>query len=488
MSIKHTLCAVLLLAMIFHIPVSAQDWPEIYDPLQLRTLHLQIDPDDWVTIQHDESLSQEFPAALTLEDEWPPMIVSVRRKSGDPLTESSEFIKVSLKIDINEIYGGQTWHGLKKLSLENGDDQDVVSEGFAWQLHSMASGPEGYGYHPGSGSWVKLYINDIYTGVYLSAEQRDKQFLINRELYTSGETWLYKMGDIGSMELKVGTGDSPAVEELCYEPFKRYNEACDPLSSSELAAELPLWIDMQGMLALGVVNTFSANPDELFNHGKNCYFADFLSGRRMYFPWDLDSTRSGSHDEIIPEGSPYADILMAVPEFYEHYIQIVNDLLTGPLSESRQLQFLDQLEPVLSEALEADPNSKMDGSVADHFEGLRTWVQGRFEDFEPLLDEVTDAALPPASRVLVENYPNPFNPSTEIRFNLSAAGSVELTIFDLSGRQMRSLYPGTVLDAGEHRVLWNGRSDEGQALSSGIYLASLATDEGRTTRKMILLK
>jgi hypothetical protein len=237
-----------------------------------------------------------------------------------------------------------------------------------------------------------------------------------------------------------------------------------------------------------VVNTFSANPDELFNHGKNCYFADFLSGRRMYFPWDLDSTRSGSHDEIIPEGSPYADILMAVPEFYEHYIQIVNDLLTGPLSESRQLQFLDQLEPVLSEALEADPNSKMDGSVADHFEGLRTWVQGRFEDFEPLLDEVTDAALPPASRVLVENYPNPFNPSTEIRFNLSAAGSVELTIFDLSGRQMRSLYPGTVLDAGEHRVLWNGRSDEGQALSSGIYLASLATDEGRTTRKMILLK
>lgn len=468
---------------------SAQDWPEIFDPLELRTLHLQIDPSDWIAIQHDETLSLEFPAALALEDEWPPMIVAVRRKSGDPLTESNDFIKVSLKIDVNEIYDGQTWHGLKKLSLENGDDQDVVSEGFAWQLHSMAAGPAGYGYHPGYGSWVKLFINGIYTGVYVHAEQRDKQFLRNRDLYNAGETWLYKMGDIGSEELKVGTGDSPTFGELCYPPFQRGGDACAPLSSEELATELPNWIDMQGMIALGAVNTYSANPDELFNHGKNCYFADFLTDKkRMYFPWDLDSSRSGGHDEIIPEGSPYADILMAVPEYYDQYVRTINDLLNGPLSLQNQLQFLNQLEPVLTDALENDPNSKIEESVASHFDGIRNWVLGRFEDFAPILDEPSGAEDPAYGIALNQNFPNPFNPSTEISFSLKEAGSVALVIYDISGRQVRQLAQGNHFSGGVHRIEWDGRAQDGHNAPSGIYTYSLTYDGQTQSRKMILLK
>ncbi|MBC8367234.1 CotH kinase family protein [bacterium] len=454
----------------------------------LRTFHLQIEPQDWQTIQHDESYEIEVPAALRLEDEWP-MIVSVRRKSGDPLTESNDFIKVSLKIDVNAIYDGQTWHGLKKISLENGDDQDVVSEGFAWWLHSQAAGHEGYGYHPGYGSWVRLYINDIYTGVYLSAEQRDKQFLRNRDLYTAGETWLYKMGDIGSVELKVGENDSPTYQELCFAPFRSGGDACPPLSYSELAALLPQWIDMKGMIALGVVNTYVANPDELWNHGKNCYFADFLSGpRRMYFPWDLDSSRSGGHDGIIPSGSPYADILMGVPEFYDQYMQILNALLHGPLSMQRQLTFLDQLEPILTEALAADPNSKMDGNVAGHFDGIRNWVVGRFEDFEPLLDEPTNVDLAYPEIRLDQNYPNPFNPKTSIPFTLEKAGVVSLSIHDTGGRLVRTLIEKEVLDSGKHRANWDGTNDRGQAVPSGVYCYSLASGSFSSTHRMILLK
>ena len=129
------------------------------------------------------SLSIEVPAFF-YEEGGTPILVSVRRKSGDPLGEAPGFTKVSLKIDINDFVNGQSWHGLKKLSLENGDDNDVVSEGMAWQLERLASGTQGYGYPVGYFAWVTLFINGVDTGVYVNVEQPDKRFLENRLLYT----------------------------------------------------------------------------------------------------------------------------------------------------------------------------------------------------------------------------------------------------------------------------------------------------------------
>ncbi len=55
---------------------------------------------------------------------------------------------------------GQGWHGLRKLSLENGNDQDVVSEGLAWEIERAAAGELGYGYEAGHRAWVRLIVND----------------------------------------------------------------------------------------------------------------------------------------------------------------------------------------------------------------------------------------------------------------------------------------------------------------------------------------
>ena len=82
--------------------------------------------------------------------------------------------------------------------LAPGDDQDVVSEGLAWYLHRVGAGPEGYAYDAALASWVRLIINDVDTGVYLSAEQRDKRFLQNRGIYIAGDTWLYKAATLGA--------------------------------------------------------------------------------------------------------------------------------------------------------------------------------------------------------------------------------------------------------------------------------------------------
>jgi hypothetical protein len=95
------------------------------------------------------------------------------------------------------------------------------------------------------------------------------------------------------------------------------------------------------------------------------------------------------------------------------------------------------------------------------------------------------AALPGAE--LRQNYPNPFNPSTRIDFTLEKAGSVELSVFDLAGRQVATLRQGS-LAAGEHHVIWDGRSDSGASLPAGQYRYVLATAEGRVARSMVLVK
>jgi len=202
----------------------AQGWPGVFDPNQLRTLNLTMNQIDWDAIRFDSSFSIEKQAMFWVDDESG-IVVSVRRKSCTALPGDINPQKVSLKIDINEYVGNQEWHGLIKVSLENGDDVDVLAEGLACNLHRMASGSEGYNYDPWRANWVKLYVNDDYKGVYLNNEQYDRNFLLNRGLY-SDFNWLYKYLDPGSFKLEEGNESnpaSPAVQTICYLPFAHAN-------------------------------------------------------------------------------------------------------------------------------------------------------------------------------------------------------------------------------------------------------------------------
>jgi hypothetical protein len=89
--------------------------------------------------------------------------------------------------------------------------------------------------------------------------------------------------------------------------------------------------------------------------------------------------------------------------------------------------------------------------------------------------------------VLFQNQPNPFNPSTEIRFELSAADRVEIAIYASSGRLVASLFEGE-LQTGQHSMTWNGRDDGGDLLPSGVYICHITGASSNASRKMILLK
>jgi len=93
----------------------------------------------------------------------------------------------------------------------------------------------------------------------------------------------------------------------------------------------------------------------------------------------------------------------------------------------------------------------------------------------------------PTETSLSQNYPNPFNSSTRVSLALAEAGDVELSIYDITGRKIRVLLNGP-LDAGYHSIVWDGLTDRGEAVSSGIYFARMRQNGLQKTIKMSLLK
>jgi flagellar hook assembly protein FlgD len=92
---------------------------------------------------------------------------------------------------------------------------------------------------------------------------------------------------------------------------------------------------------------------------------------------------------------------------------------------------------------------------------------------------------------LNQNYPNPLNPTTTISFDVAGTSgvkqSIQLTIYNVRGKQVIRLIDSEY-EPGNHRVVWNGRTDKGEQVSSGIYLYTLRSGDKTYTRKMVMLK
>jgi len=93
----------------------------------------------------------------------------------------------------------------------------------------------------------------------------------------------------------------------------------------------------------------------------------------------------------------------------------------------------------------------------------------------------------PGDFALHQNFPNPFNPSTEIRFDLPEAGNVNLSIYNLMGQKIRSL-SSEMMTPGYHAIIWDGTNDMGSQVSTGMYFYAIQSSEFQATKKMLFLK
>ena len=88
---------------------------------------------------------------------------------------------------------------------------------------------------------------------------------------------------------------------------------------------------------------------------------------------------------------------------------------------------------------------------------------------------------------LHQNYPNPFNPITSLRYDLPEDGLVNITIYDMMGRVVKTLV-NTSQTAGYKSIRWNATNDRNEPVSAGLYLYTIQAGDFRQTKKMVLLK
>ena len=99
----------------------------------------------------------------------------------------------------------------------------------------------------------------------------------------------------------------------------------------------------------------------------------------------------------------------------------------------------------------------------------------------------TESEKIPTEFALHENYPNPFNPTTTLRFDLPEISDVRLTIFNMLGQKVKT-YNMESTPAGYHALKWNATNDYGDPVGAGVYLYQLQSKDFVKTRKMVLLK
>ena len=216
-----------------------------------------------------------------------------------------------------------------------------------------------------------------------------------------------------------------------------------------------------------------------------------ISSPARWFPATSSSALPGGgvNYNIYAQQSAYSQILLGVPEFRAQYSQIMKDLICAPFREASLHAFLDALEPVLSDALAADPNNQIGGSVAEFFAARKTWFSQRLLAVaaqiggEPCATAgVGGDTAPAAPGLALSLRENPAHDRLALQVSLPDASPAFLELFDVTGRKIAERAVEG-LGVGSHLVTIG----EGGRLASGVYLVRLThRTRSLTTRAAVL--
>ncbi len=280
------------------------------------------------------------------------------------------------------------------------------------------------------------------------------------------------------------------------------------ITSSDSWVSSPALGDMDGDGMLEIIYTPNVSGllskicilDTDYNGGTS---GDFLSG----FPVDLGGSSEGSPiiGDIDGDGSP--DIVHGIGggnesapyNLYAYHaggapVDGFPITLTGPLMPSVTICDLDQDQDVdivyggwdFQVHVWDMPFSYDRLNVPWPTFGGNVKRDGVF--FPLALVGVDDGNQIPAAGFTVNNpYPNPFNPSTSVRMYIPAGGELELGVYDISGRRVRSLHSGAI-GTGWHTLVWDGQDDQSRGQASGLYFMRATSSGVSTIKKMTLVK
>jgi len=202
------------------------------------------------------------------------------------------------------------------------------------------------------------------------------------------------------------------------------------------------------------------------------YFKSVAMGTNGTITWNFDAPEDGVYMLNI---------------FYQNYIG----------SQTGEIK-VDGVTVISDLALESDADSTGLDVLSDTFNmtagshAITLTGSNINVDYVQLVQEKTVSSIRPDSNIpqgyaLKQNYPNPFNPTTTINYSISKNENIKLIIYNVLGQEVKTLVNRNQ-PAGSYMVIWDGTSDTGFQVSTGIYFCKMITPEFTKTKKMMLLK
>ncbi len=190
------------------------------------------------------------------------------------------------------------------------------------------------------------------------------------------------------------------------------------------------------------------------------------------------------------------DILVVWEHRYEDEYSQIKAQLVSPYGDLQYNltglticdQFMDQKKPqVYVNGTNAYISWRDERSTAIGDEGLMS-IPGVYAQKVYLEPTSAENEIVPETTKLFPNYPNPFNPTTTIKFNTENTEDTELTIYNIKGQKIRTFSNLQIDKSPNQQIIWNGTDENNKLVSSGIYFYKLKVGNFEKTRKMILMK
>ena len=203
-------------------------------------------------------------------------------------------------------------------------------------------------------------------------------------------------------------------------------------------------------------------------------YQGFVRGLEFELKFDPNLVKTSS-----PTLNKYQEnIMVSFDEIEPGLLRVIVADLSGGFIESENksfvkvpVDFIGSENDVANISIQNINIAGLDGSLINYI------TENNSSEFKVLPNEF----------ILHQNFPNPFNPSTEIRFDLPNESFVSLTIHNLIGQKIRTLNSKN-MSPGFHSMIWNGTDDLGTPVSSGMYFYSINAKEFKSTKKMLFLK
>lgn len=312
--------------------------------------------------------------------------VAIRMKG-----QSSGFApKIPLKIDLNAFAPGQDYDGIKKFNLNNcWLDSTHIRVALTYDIYRKM------GVRGSRTAFAKVYINDVYEGLYTMVEQVDKNFL--RNYFADDEGTLYKYGYLE--EVVSGPNTFDHINEIKY--------ITNNLSGYAFEKAIDTTLDVNAYLRFFLIQTFTNAADNPITTGNNCYiYHEPRLGLVSWIPWDQDFALFPFLDHpLIPQ--PSAKLfskMLERPKYRERYLQIACEAMQYLFVPETLHQKIDQYDQQVREIFLSDPFFHVTPQAYDtKVATLRQIITERCTAFQFQLDSlnVECPASPPPSGLTI---------------------------------------------------------------------------------------